>query len=62
MPDQDLSDPVIDEIREIRSRISARFDHDTKKLIDHYMELQERYKERLIGNSKQSAPEDEAAA
>ncbi len=26
------SDPVIDEIREIRHRISARFDHDPERL------------------------------
>ena len=43
------SDPVIDEIREIRHRISERFDHNPSKLVAHYMELQEQYKERLIG-------------
>lgn len=43
------SDPVIDEIREVRHRISERFDHDPSKLVAHYMELQEQYKDRLIG-------------
>jgi hypothetical protein len=43
------SDPVIDEIREVRHRISERFDHDPSKLVAHYMELQEHYKDRLIG-------------
>jgi hypothetical protein len=43
-------DPVIDEIREVRHRISAQFDHDPKRLVAYYMELQEKYKERLLSN------------
>jgi hypothetical protein len=42
------SDPVIDEVREVRHRISARFDHDPSRLVAYYMELQEQYKDRLI--------------
>lgn len=42
------NDPVIDEIREIRHRISARFDHDPKRLVAHYMEFQKQYQDRLI--------------
>lgn len=49
------SDPVIDEIREVRHRISKQFDHDPARLVAHYMELQERYRDRLI----QSLPWDE---
>ena len=30
---KNLNDPVIDEIREIRHRISARFDHDPAQLV-----------------------------
>ena len=41
-------DPVIDEIREIRHRISARFDHDPARLVAYYMELQKQYEDRLI--------------
>ncbi|MES1242142.1 MAG: hypothetical protein ABUT39_11025 [Acidobacteriota bacterium] len=41
-------DPVIDEIREVRHRISARFDHDPSRLVAYYMELQKRYQDRLI--------------
>lgn len=41
-------DPVIDEIREIRHRISERFDHDPSKLVAYYMEMQQQYKDRLI--------------
>lgn len=42
------SDPIIDEIREVRHRISARFDHDPKRLVAHYMEFQKQYQDRLI--------------
>ena len=46
------SDPVIDEIREIRHRISARFDHDPARLVAYYMELQKQYQDRLIKTEK----------
>lgn len=42
------ADPVIDEIREIRHRISAQFDHDPVRLVAHYMELQKQHADRLI--------------
>lgn len=42
------SDPVIDEVREIRHRISARFDHDPERSMTYYIELQRRYQDRLI--------------
>ena len=46
------NDPVIDEIREVRHRISARFDHDPERLVAYYIELQRRYQDRLIGPEK----------
>ena len=42
------NDPVIDEIREVRRRISARFDHDPERLVAYYVELQRRYQDRLM--------------
>jgi hypothetical protein len=66
MSEKPLSDPVIDEIREVRMRISAQFDHDPEKLVKHYMELQKRHADRLIGARKEPEPEparkDEDAA
>jgi hypothetical protein len=59
---QDRSDPVIDEIREVRHRISARFDHDPARLVAYYMELQERHRDRLMGASEAIEPTDESAA
>ncbi len=49
---QNPSDPVIDEIREVRHRISARFDHDPTKIVAFYMELQKRYQDRLIDTTQ----------
>lgn len=34
---QSQSDPVIDEIREVRHRISARVAHDPARLVAYYM-------------------------
>ncbi len=51
---QNLSDPVIDEIREVRHRISARFDHDSTRLVAHYIELQKEHQHRLIESGKRT--------
>jgi hypothetical protein len=54
--DQGASDPVIEEVREVRRRISARVGHDPTRLVAYYIELQRQYQGRLIG-----APETEGA-
>lgn len=41
-------DDAVEEVREIRRQISARFDDDPTKLIEHYMERQKRHGDRLI--------------
>ena len=41
-------DQAIAEIREVRRRISEECDHDPRKLIAHYKELQRHHKERLL--------------
>jgi hypothetical protein len=55
------SDPVIDEIREVRHRISERYGHDPARLVVHYMELQERYRDRLL-ESQPAEKADQPAA
>jgi hypothetical protein len=40
-------DDAVEEVREIRRQISARFNHDPVKLVGHYMERQKRYGDRL---------------
>lgn len=58
---QQQSDPAVDEIREVRHRISARFDHDPARLVAYYMKLQEQYRDRLVDTSKTSEHADQAA-
>ena len=45
---QNPSDPVIDEIREVRHRISARFGHDPTQMVAFYMEMQKQCQDRLL--------------
>jgi hypothetical protein len=52
------SDPVIDEVREVRHRISARFRHDPALLVAYYMELQNQHRGRLIVTHETSAAEE----
>ena len=59
---RNLSDPVIDEIREVRHRISARFGHDPTRLVAFYIELQKQYEDRLIETSKSTGRNDQPAA
>ena len=45
--EKETEDPI-DRIRRVRREISRRFDHDPRKLLLHYMELQERHADRLM--------------
>lgn len=64
------NDPVIDEIRAIRHRISARFDHDPARLVAYYMELQKEFAGRFVkapgptttGNLEAPHPSEECEA
>ena len=40
-------DIAIDRVREVRHQISAHFDHDTQRMIDHYLEYQKKFADRL---------------
>ena len=55
------TDQPIDEIRELRHRISARFDHDPARLVAYYMKLQEQYRDRLIDTAKTTEGTDQTA-
>ncbi|MCG8449745.1 MAG: hypothetical protein MI725_09225 [Pirellulales bacterium] len=60
---QNLSDPVIDEIREVRHRISARFDHDPTQMVAFYLEMQKQYQDRLMETTQSAGlRRDEPAA
>lgn len=51
-----MPDPVIDEIREIRHRISAMCDHDPAKLVAYFQQIQEQYCDRLITSPRFAPP------
>ena len=59
---QNLSDAVIDEIREVRHRISARYGHDPTRLVAFYIELQKQYQDRLIETERSIESLDQPAA
>ena len=43
------SDPIIDQIREVRHRISEQCGHDPQRLVEYYMKLEkEEYADRLL--------------
>ena len=54
------TDPVIDEVREVRHRISERFGHDPMKLVAYYLQEQEKYRRRLLGSGVKAASEASA--
>ena len=41
-------DPVIDEIRAIRHQISEMCEHDARKLVAYFQEVQRQYSDRLL--------------
>jgi hypothetical protein len=51
-------DIAIEEIREVRHRISERFGHDTKALLDHYRELEKKHPERMLREPSQEETPD----
>jgi hypothetical protein len=41
-------DPTVAEVRASRQQISAAAGHDPKKLVEHYRQLQEQYRGRIV--------------
>ena len=56
---QAKNDPVIDEVREVRRRISARFNHDPARLVAYYIQLQEEYRDISFEKLNFSIPESD---
>ena len=54
-------DPAIAQVREVRHRISQQHAHDPKKLVEYYLQLQEKYKDRLLEQVKSKKPEEASA-
>jgi hypothetical protein len=55
------NDQPVEEIRELRRRISARFDHDPVRLVAYYVKLQEQYRGRLIDTAKTADDKNQSA-
>lgn len=44
----DKVDEGLRAVREVREKISAEFENDPEKLVAHYIEQQERHRDRLL--------------
>jgi len=55
-------DPVIQWLREARHRISEQFGHDPRRLVEHYIQLQERHKDRFFKDEAAPVMEEKKAA
>ena len=42
-PTREAPDPLVDEVRKIRSKISDRFGNDVDRLLDHLKEVEKRH-------------------
>ena len=51
-----MPDPVIDEIREVRHRISASCDHDPAKLVAFLVQYQMQFRDRLTYDPSEPSP------
>ncbi len=56
-------DSPIARVRKARHKISEEHGHDPKRLVEHYMELQEQYQGRLVESTEPDpkAEDDETA-
>jgi hypothetical protein len=50
-------DPGIAHVREVRHHISQQHAHDPKRLVEYYIQLQEKYKDRLLEQIQSKKPE-----
>ena len=52
-----MPDPPIDEVRAVRHLISAEHGHDTRRLLDHYRQLEGLYNNRVLKRRKKGVAE-----
>ena len=48
-----MKDHAIEAIRGVRQQISEEYGHDIKAFLDHYRELENQYKDRLIAGKQE---------
>jgi hypothetical protein len=54
-------DEGVEAVRDIRTKISSEYANDAKKLVDHYLAEQERFRGRLLGPVAAAAQQADAA-
>ena len=47
-PSTPPADPLIDEVRSIRQKISEEFGHDVDRLVEHLREIERKYSKRVV--------------
>ena len=52
------TDPAIEEVRKARHRISERYGHDTKALVQHYIAMEKKYKNRMANKAMDLSSEE----
>lgn len=62
MSEHDTPDPLIDEIYETRKRISREHGDDIDRLVEHYMEYEKQFADRLISAPPPARKQDKSAA
>lgn len=62
MSKREEPDPLIDEIREIRARISREHGDDVRRLGEYYMEYQKQFADRLISTPPPAPPTGDKSA
>ncbi len=45
-------DIAVEEIRAVRTKISAKYHHNTRELLDHYRKMEKKYRNRIISTKK----------
>jgi hypothetical protein len=55
-------DPALAWIREVRHRPSKQCEHAPKQFVEHYIQLQERYKDRLLDLARTEQDKESSAS
>lgn len=61
-PEADAPDPLIDEVRDVRRRLSERFGNDVDRLADHLKTIEGNWKGRVIKAPERPGEEHSSVA
>jgi len=51
------NEPVLDEVRRVRHAISAKINHDPRRIVAYYADLQQKHKEQIVDVSVNAGSE-----